>query len=267
MLRSSIRSIASINLRATLAPRAVPPVARMLTSRLQPSTRIANPNVLGAIRTFGISVHRLGEGLVDKDLTQKLSEEINLEDENNTEQTPQFITEFLQNNSFKIEDHPGISEVTLTRTFGNEKIRVVFSVEINQPEGFDEQLEEEAENSEESSPQEEFELEDESFPVHATVTIEKNGKGAILIDITSQDGAFMINNVVFYKDAKLATDKSSEADAKRQSLYLGPEFSQLDENLQVQFEKYLEERGINTHLRSSSLITRSIRKTRNIFFG
>jgi complement component 1 Q subcomponent-binding protein len=180
----------------------------------------------------------------------KISEEIQFEIENNAEEsTPQFITEFLQNNSFKIEDHPGVAEVVLTRTFGNEKIRVAFSVDISQSESFEDPFEEEdAENAEEPATDEDEADEESSYPVHAVVIIEKSGKGALSIDITSQDGAFMINNVLFYKDGKLATDKSSEADTKRQSLYLGPEFSQLDENLQVQLERYLEERGINTAL-------------------
>jgi complement component 1 Q subcomponent-binding protein len=250
MLRSPIRSIASINLRAALVPRAVAPAARTLAANILPSTRIINPNI-GFIRAFGVSAHRLGEGLtVDQDLVHKLSEELQFEKDNDAEaSTPQFITEFLQNNSFKIEDHPGVAEVTLARTFGNEKIRVAFSVDINQSEGFEDLFEEDdVDSTEEPTVDEDESDEESSFPVHATVTIEKGGKGAISINITSQDGAFMINNVLFYKDGKFATDKSSEAETKRQSLYLGPEFSQLDESLQVLLERYLEERGINTAL-------------------
>jgi len=190
--------------------------------------------------------------VVDRDLVHQIVEELQFEKEDNVEETPpQFITEYLNNNLYKIEDHPGVAEVVLTRTFGNEKIRVTFSVDVGQSEGLDDPFEEDdAENVEETTADEDEADADEesSYPVHAAVTIEKSGKGALSIDITSQDGAFMINTVLFYKDGKLATEKSSEADMKRQTLYLGPEFAQLDENLQVQFERYLEERGINTAL-------------------
>lgn len=39
------------------------------------------------------------------------------------------------------------------------------------------------------------------------------------------DGMFTISNISYYADAKLATDMSSEADWKRQGLYMGPAVS------------------------------------------
>jgi len=115
-------------------------------------------------------------------------------------------------------------------------------VNINQVESLpDDFEEEETEDSEK-------EVGEESLPVHASVTIEKPSKGALSIDITAQDGTFMVNNVFYYKDSKLANDRSADADGLRQALYLGPEFEDLDEDLQVLFERYLEERGINTAL-------------------
>jgi complement component 1 Q subcomponent-binding protein len=54
--------------------------------------------------------------------------------------------------------------------------------------------------------------------------------------------------MVLYKDGKLATKDTAEADWKRREAYMGPPFSNLDEDLQILMEKFLEERGINTSL-------------------
>ena len=91
------------------------------------------------------------------------------------------------------------------------------------------------------------------------------------IDAVCQEGTFVLENVSFYKDAKLATDLTAEADWKRRGLYIGPQvrfrvfsptsstieraltmcsfqFDTLDLNLQEEFERYLQERGINESL-------------------
>ncbi|CAG8588565.1 10531_t:CDS:2 [Scutellospora calospora] len=60
------------------------------------------------------------------------------------------------------------------------------------------------------------------------------------------DGVFLINFVSYYQDSKLARDWTAEADWKRRGFYPGPQFETLDNDIQVLFEKYLEERGINT---------------------
>jgi len=62
--------------------------------------------------------------------------------------------------------------------------------------------------------------------------------------LTCQDGQFVIESIAFYEDTKTGTELSAEADWKRRGLYLGPTFSSLDEGLQDEFEKYLQERGI-----------------------
>lgn len=87
------------------------------------------------------------------------------------------------------------------------------------------------------------------------------------IDAIVQDGAFVVDNISFYKDGKLANDATAEADWKRRGLYIGPQvqhqlptaspqplisftlkFDHLDVNVQELFERYLEERGINSAL-------------------
>ena len=58
----------------------------------------------------------------------------------------------------------------------------------------------------------------------------------------------ILQNVVYHPNAKLLRSKSAENDYQSEGLYAGPEFANLDEDLQVLFERYLDERGINTAL-------------------
>lgn len=53
---------------------------------------------------------------------------------------------------------------------------------------------------------------------------------------------------MYYKDGKLAKGTTAEADWERRGLYIGPQFAELDDGLQSLFEKYLEERGVDSGL-------------------
>lgn len=74
---------------------------------------------------------------------------------------------------------------------------------------------------------------------------QSTGPGALNIDLSCQDGQFVIENISFYDDAKVGTELNVENDWKRRGLYIGPTFDTLDVGLQDEFEKYLQERGIN----------------------
>ena len=63
-----------------------------------------------------------------------------------------------------------------------------------------------------------------------------------------QEGAFVVDNISFYSDAKIGTELTAEADWKRRGLYIGPQFDTLDVTVQEEFEKFLQERGINETL-------------------
>ena len=78
--------------------------------------------------------------------------------------------------------------------------------------------------------------------------VEKPGKGAISIEAVAEDGAIVVENMYFYKDAKLAHAPSAEATHSAQAVYPGPPFGTLDEDLQILMERYLEDRGINQSL-------------------
>lgn len=90
--------------------------------------------------------------------------------------------------------------------------------------------------------------EEPSFPARVNVTIEKSGKGAIQIETIAQDGGIEIQNVSYYRNGELADAKTAELDWSQRNLYSGPPFGNLDEELQILLDRYLDERGINTAL-------------------
>lgn len=100
--------------------------------------------------------------------------------------------------------------------------------------------------SEEESDDQEDQEQERNFPARLFITIERPKKGALQVEAVAQDGVIGIDNVYYYKDAKLVDPATQEDEANAARAYTGPPFGNLDEDLQVLFEKYLDERGINT---------------------
>ncbi|KAF1980946.1 translation repressor/antiviral protein Ski3 [Aulographum hederae CBS 113979] len=95
------------------------------------------------------------------------------------------------------------------------------------------------------------EEEQASFPVRLSITVVKpssKSAGSLAVDAIAQDGEIIIENMYHYPDAALADPQTAEEDWKRKIMYTGPPFGNLDEDLQVLMERFLEERGINTEL-------------------
>lgn len=164
---------------------------------------------------------------------------------------PQAIQEFLTNGPFQVIDTEGSDEVTLERKFGNETIRITFSVsDMNNFEAEETSFEEEEGATPETTNNAEEEEDSEaSFPVRCHITIAKDETDAVLaLDTTTQDGIFIIENMTMYPTRKMALESTADGDWSRRARYLGPPFSNLDEDLQILMERFLEERGINTSL-------------------
>lgn len=170
---------------------------------------------------------------------------------------------------FQIHDKSGEGILKLTRTFGNEKITVKVHVEeINYAtdEAYDDDEEEavelEDEEGQKKSPSSrnggEQDMLDNvgddddnkgfSFPLNFEVVIEKDGKGALEFSLISQDGEIGFNSIMYYPVARLANKETVEANFESQVIYGGPTFGDLDEDLQMHFQRYLDERGIDSSL-------------------
>jgi complement component 1 Q subcomponent-binding protein len=194
-------------------------------------------------RSFSISARAMGEGASDVSVSQKLSEELKYENEAaSSDAAPEFLKDFNAKGVWTITDTAGQDEVTLTRKFGNENLRLMFSIA-------DLQAEEDFANEEESGESEEGSEPENTSAIRASLSITKtNGSGALNIDTVCQEGRFIVDNIAYYKDGNIGTELTAEADWKRRGLYLGPVFDTLDVGLQEEFEKYLGERGIDESL-------------------
>jgi complement component 1 Q subcomponent-binding protein len=87
-----------------------------------------------------------------------------------------------------------------------------------------------------------------SFPMRLYVTITKPNTGVLHIQTLAQDGFIQVEDVHYFEDTSLADAQTAEKDWKRRGIYSGPPFENLDTDLQLLLERYLEERGINSAL-------------------
>lgn len=125
------------------------------------------------MRGLHVSAPVCGAGESDAELSGKLAEEISYEKESAaasaTEGEPAFLADFRKDGVWKIEDQPGSDEIALTRDFGNEHIRVLFSI------GDIDTAENEMDESDEVDAQKEEDDNSDapSFPVRCAITISK----------------------------------------------------------------------------------------------
>ncbi|KAF9183068.1 Mitochondrial acidic protein mam33 [Haplosporangium sp. Z 767] len=247
----------------TAAARAMPALAMraaMVPKTLASPAMVARAGSVSAMRSFSNTPFAWSK--TDKELITVLENEIKHEKEQGDE-VPEYITDYLKTSPFQITDKPGSDEVTLTRKFGAEDIKVVFSVsDINSAEDEDElDLEDDLEDDNQQQPNQSLsasgddekeeegdDLESLTFPVRCLITISKPNAGSIAIDTIAQDGAFVVESISNIKDSAIATASTAEADWEKRGLYSGPPFAELDEDLQIAFEKFLEERQIDGDL-------------------
>jgi complement component 1 Q subcomponent-binding protein len=204
------------------------------------------------------------DGGVNLELSAKLGQEISLEkSDEGPGQYSTSIKEYLENSPFEIHDIPGQEEVYLTRKFGDEEIKVAFTIaDYGSSDGQDEALLDEEESASmlegdeaksEGAQEGEQEMDErhnaeERIPVRLIVTIAKPNKGAIVIECLTQDGESVIEGMSHYPSKEIAEAKTSELQQKKDALYDGPEFGTLDEDLQQIIERYLDARGINVSM-------------------
>ncbi|KAI8906553.1 mitochondrial glycoprotein [Powellomyces hirtus] len=210
---------------------------------LRPLARVATLTPLRAAamptRSFSVSAFsRMSAGATDVELHSTLVRELKHEQQQQSSEgaVPEFLAEFkARKPEWTILDQPLHKEVALTRTFGNEKITVLFNTDaLDEAEEFENELEE-------------GEEEDRTLPVPVSIIIEKPASptlGALEISASIQDGGFFIESVDHTATPALAHDQTAEGDWTRRSKYAGPFFGNLDEGLQEQFHTFLAERDL-----------------------
>lgn len=133
---------------------------------------LASVRLTSFARSFHVSAPKRGAGESDEELSSRLAQEISYEKESaaagesGSDTEPVFLAEFRKAGVWKIEDQPGSDEIALTREFGNEHIRVLFSIgDIDTAEAdVDENDEVGQREDEDDAP---------SFPVRCAITISK----------------------------------------------------------------------------------------------
>ncbi|KAK2461143.1 hypothetical protein APHAL10511_006670 [Amanita phalloides] len=206
-----------------------------------PCTSASRTWAVQGVRAFSCTTRVFGSGSTDVELSQKLQAELQYENESGADlpKAPDFLRAFQEQDVWTIEDVPGQDEITLSRKFGNETLRLMFSIADIEETDY-ENPEEQSEGAEEPI---------QAYPIRISLSLIKtNAAGALNVDMVCQEGHFMIDNVSFYTDAKAGTELTAEADWKRRGLYIGPQFDTLDAGVQEEFEKFLQERGINESL-------------------
>ncbi|KIV96330.1 hypothetical protein PV10_00211 [Exophiala mesophila] len=225
------------------------------------------------------AIKRESAGQFDQELSAKIAQEHSLELESHDDSKDESVNEYLKSSPFTVTEKPGSHEIVLTREFGNEQIKVELSIsDINNmsEEEFDQNDEDDAFDDEPEYEQEKRTInqskggkidvmpEDSiapadregdldyssgpSYPIRILVTITKPGNKAIQVAAVVVDGTIDIENLTIYEKASLVDAEGNKEAREAQSLYEGPPIRNLDPELQMHLERYLEERGINAEL-------------------
>lgn len=123
---------------------------------------------------------------------------------------------------FEIQDNPGVQTVTLKRTYQGEEIQV----EVHMPDLV---------SGEQNDDHEEDEHDDQAT----------QSSIPLLVNVSKKDGPSLEFTCTAYPDEIVIDSLAVKHPENEDELaYSGPDFHDLDENLQKSFHKYLEIRGI-----------------------
>lgn len=159
--------------------------------------------------------------------------------------------DYLDKQGFSLIETEGTSAVELVKTAADGNvIHVYFDVDEITDIPVEENFEEEAEIGEEAL-EEEYGAMD-SMLSNVKILIENQGRNDGLfmnLYLQNTDLSFLVDFVNYQKDStKFITQNVAKGEFIDKFQYQGPRFSDLDESLQVAFEEYLDERGINEEL-------------------
>ncbi|OEL19189.1 Uncharacterized protein BAE44_0019794 [Dichanthelium oligosanthes] len=150
------------------------------------------------------------------------------------------VEEIPENFPFKISDEKGTNAVTLKRTYHGEQIEVVAHmpnlVTGDEPDHDRDNEDKDGDNDGDDSNEDEGEKPPQSS-IPLTVTITKGDGPVLEFTCTAYPDEVLIDS--------LSVTQPFGDDEKDLIAYEGPDFNDLDENLQRAFHKYLELRGIS----------------------
>ncbi|ORY33991.1 mitochondrial glyco protein [Naematelia encephala] len=197
-----------------------------------------------AARSFSVSPLRLGSGESDSTLVAALASEQKFEKDaaQAAPQQPEFLSDFIGEGIWSVQDTSGSDDVAITRKFGNETLKLTFQVSDLEDPSLQHPTDEEGvpidDESNMSSP---------PFITCSLLITKPATPGAMSIDLEAGEEGFDITNVAIF-DRTIAVAEGAEGDWARRSRYMGPQFEHLDETVQEAFREYLSERGVDEAL-------------------
>ncbi|WPG97647.1 Hypothetical protein R9X50_00042700 [Acrodontium crateriforme] len=258
--------------------RAVPRSAARITTKTNASS-LLRPAVRSAVRQQSATLPRCFSTTFPRfdaaaqELAAKLDSEIAIEtaEDVSHRESNSDIDAFLQQNSeWTLHDVEGEQEVLLSRKYDDEVVTVGFSIaDFNTPlfdEEADDALMDEGEEldatttngrdgdrkasaNDEYSEDELLDDEDQpAYPAAVNVLIQRAGKGALRMNLVAESGSLAIQSVTHLPATAAEASPAELLRETSETLYAGPPFQQLDEEVQSLLEAYLDARGINTAL-------------------
>lgn len=209
-------------------------IARYSTaSGVSPSCCIAKSTTVGAL-TFNRRNKTTRKVSLADLLAKEIAEEKSIaeEEEDVDEDLEAVRTSVLK--SFELIEEEGVTTIKLTREFNGETIEVVFDCE-DEEEMEEPPLEDEEERVEDE--EEEQSYEGTGSGINFTVRVQKDDS-AILFKCVATSTEIAIKNVNFSEKPNLSVHET----------YSGPQFYQLDDDLQAAFYEYLKTRSIDEDL-------------------
>ncbi|GAV53081.1 hypothetical protein ZYGR_0AI03630 [Zygosaccharomyces rouxii] len=220
--------------------------SRVSTARLANVSRpFFRTTMMPQLRTFVSTPVKLDER--SRNVSEILNSEISVETEVDTAGQEKSFQEFLDKYGFSVVESPGKNLAEIVRkTEDGEVVHVYFDVAQVANLPYDAAMVEASKESEDDQ----YNAYDENFANVNVVVVKEADQSAVSIELLMNlsEGAFYVDSVTPFPTADAALNESAEAEVKRELVYHGPPFSNLDEELQESLEAYLESRGITEEL-------------------
>lgn len=182
-----------------------------------------------------------------------LKSEIKIESDVGSENSTASFQEFFDKHGFSVVETPGKNFAEIVKKTDNgETVHVFFDVAQVANLPYDNALAENATQEGENVNEDDYDSLSDNFANVNVVVVKNADQSAVSLELLMnlQEGSFYVDSVTPFESAEAALNDSAEAEVKRELVYHGPPFSNLDEELQESLEAYLESRGMTEELAS-----------------